>query len=295
MMNLLDPLRRLHDEFRARRLARRGDALRNAPELWDFVATLADDLMPGPAHEIPRDLFQALAFAWAVRAERGVPHDPYAVLRHVRDRAWQGWRDPRVLAAGLREELPHARSAERIGRFLKEIADKGCSHLFLPLVSGVDRHQAQHRPPAHLLLDALGEELAGSTMGRIAREAFALTPSATARERDALMVALLVEAWGKGDRAMDGPALIRAAADGLRRLYLTPEAALAAVRADAIAGHARAAEVVAAAVEVSELDRPLWLEALFHAEGWRAGTQHFEHTVEIRDGTVREVLAASAR
>lgn len=54
-------------------------------------------------------------------------------------------------------------------RYFEEIAAKGCAHLFLPAVSRVDRHQAGHRPPERLQLDALGEEWADTQFGCLTR------------------------------------------------------------------------------------------------------------------------------
>lgn len=72
---------------------------------------------------------------------------------------------------------------------------------FLPIVSRVDRHQAAHPPPPRLLLDALGEAWGGTTLGRVAREAFATAPAGTRRERDAFMLALMTAGWGRGTRS----------------------------------------------------------------------------------------------
>lgn len=105
------PLRRLHDRLRARRLERRGDLVRGTAQFWDLIAGLAGDLMPGLEREIPRDLFVMLACVWAFQAEKGKPHDPYALLRHIRDRAWQGYADTSRLAEAIRQELPRSRGA----------------------------------------------------------------------------------------------------------------------------------------------------------------------------------------
>jgi hypothetical protein len=139
-------------------LERRGDLIRGTEQFWELVSNLAGDLMPGPEREIPRDLFTMLAFVWAIQAEKGVPHDPYALLRHVRDRAWQGYADTGRLAEVIQQELPRSQGAVRMARYFEEIAAKRSAYLFLPIVSRVDRHQAKQRPPERLELDALGEE-----------------------------------------------------------------------------------------------------------------------------------------
>ncbi len=41
---------------------------------------------------------------------------------------------------------------------------------------------------------------------------------------------------------------------------------------------------------MDEADRPLWLEALFLVDTWRAGEQWFDHAVEARTGLLRDVL-----
>lgn len=283
------PFRRLRDELHARRLERRGDLVRGTAEFWGLATDLAGDLMPGPEREIPRDLFLMLACAWAATAEKGVTHDPAALLRHVRDRAWLGYADTARLIDGLREELPRSDGAARMARYFGEIAAKGCAHLFLPIVSRADRHQATRPPPSRLLLDALGEDCRGTSLGRIAREAFAVAPAGTRRERDAFMLALMTAGWDRGNQVMEGRAVLDAASVQLRRLYSEPEAALAAVRADA-ADHPAAARLAAAAAEVDEADRPLWLEALFLVDAWRAGEQWFDHAFEVKAGPLRDVL-----
>lgn len=285
------PLRRLRDSLHARRLERRGDLIRGTEQFWDLIDGLASDIMPGSTWEIPRDLFVMLAYVWAAQADKGVPHDPHALLRHVRDRAWQGYTDTGRLAAAIRRELSHSQGVARMARYFEEIAAKRSTHLFLPAVSRVDRHQAGRRPPECLQLDALGAEWGDTSLGRIARQAFATAPAGTtARERDAFMLALMTAGWGRGTRVMGGPELLDTAAVQLRRLYEVPEVALAAVRGDA-GGHPAAARMVAAAEEVGAADRPLWLEALFLAEAWRAGTQHFEHAFEMKAGPLRDILA----
>lgn len=283
------PFQRLRDRVRARRLERRGDLVRGTATFWGLATDLAGDLMPGPEREIPRDLFLLLATTWAATAAKGVAHGPAAILRHVRDRAWLGYADTARLVEGLREELPRSEGAARMARYFDEIAAKGCAHLFLPIVSRADRHQAAHPSPPRLLLDALGEDWGGTSLGCVAREAFAMAPAGTWRERDAFMLALMTAGWGQGTVVADGRAVLDAASAQLRRLYEEPEAALAAVRADA-AGHPAAARLAAAAAEVGEADRPLWLEALFLVDAWRAGEQWFDQAFEVKAGPLRDVL-----
>ncbi len=103
------------------------------------------------------------------------------------------------------------------------------------------------------------------------------------------MLALMTAGWGRGNRVMSGPELLDLAAVQPWWLYEASEAALAGVRADPVTHPA--AGWVAAAEEVGTVDRPLWLEALFLAEAWRAGRQHFEHAFEMKAGPLREVLA----
>lgn len=181
-----------------------------------------------------------------------------------------------------------------MARYFEEIAEKRCTHLFLPVISRVDRHHAARRPPERLQLDVLGTEWGGTSLGRIARQAFALAPAGTARERDAFMLALMTAGWGRGTRTLSGPAVLDAAVAQLRQLYEEPEAALAAVYADA-ASHPVAARMVAAAEEVEAADRPLWLEVLFLAEGWRVGVQHFEHAFEMKGGPLHDLLVEAGR
>ncbi|MBV8913114.1 MAG: hypothetical protein JOZ05_08775 [Acetobacteraceae bacterium] len=263
-------------------------------QFWDLITNLAGDLMPGPEREIPRDLFLMLASVWAIQAEKGVPHDPYALLRHVRDRAWQGYADTGRLAEAIRQELPRSQGAARMARYFEEIAAKRSACLFLPIVSRVDRHQAKQRPPERLELDVLGEEWADTQFGYLTRQAFAEASPGTSRERDAFLFALMSGGWGQGPRLINGPEVIGLAAAQLRRLYEQPEAALANVYVD-VNVHPAAARMIEAAEEVEAADRPLWLEALFLAEAWLAGTQRFEHAFEMKGGPLREILAQAGQ
>jgi hypothetical protein len=69
----------------------------------------------------------------------------------------------------------------------------------------------------------------------------------------------------------------------LRRLYQQPDAALAAIRADA-ANHDAAARALAMLQEIGTTrNRPLLLEALFIAENIVTGPQHFEHAFEVEE------------
>ena len=171
---------------------------------------------------------------------------------------------------------------------LGEIAAKDSRYLFLPIVSRIDRHQGGSPLPARLELDAIDTEFGHTSLGSVARQAFALAPT-KGRERDAFMLALMTAGWGRGTRVRIGPELIAVAADQLRLLYEQPIRALAGVRRDAPA-HPAAARLVAMAEEVTTRDRPLWLETLFITENWRVGPQWFEHAFEVEAGTARDIL-----
>ena len=108
------------------------------------------------------------------------------------------------------------------------------------------------------------------------------------------MLALMTAGWGRGTQVLDGRAVLDAASAQLRRLYVEPEAALAAVQADA-ADHPAAARLAGAAAEVSEVDRSLWLEALFLTDAWRTGSQWFEYAVEAKGGTLPDMLPLAGR
>lgn len=88
--------------------------------------------------------------------------------------------------------------------------------------------------------------------------------------------------------------MLDAASAQLRRLYAEPGAALAAVRADA-ANHPAAKRLADAAAEVDGADRPLWLEALFLTDAWRAGSQWIEHAFEVKAGPLRDMLPLAGR
>ncbi len=272
------------EEMRLRRLERRGEIVRGTAGLWDFVEPLAHDLMPREEHEVSRDLFLLLAGnLWAKTQKTKVELDSHEILVRIREGAWLAYTNMPELIGGLRAEFPNSKNIADQLRYFEEISDKGCRYLFLPIVSRIARHQAPGPIPPVLKLDKIQAEYGTLSAAGMARTAFALAPSYT-RERDAFLVAVIGEMWGKGNRSITSQALLAATAiNELRALYTTPGAALGRLRAEDRSNFL-AARLVAMADEVSRLDPSLWLEALFLAESWLAGPQVFEHPVEIHAG-----------
>jgi hypothetical protein len=284
-------MKRLFDAIRLRWMVRRGDALIGAQVFWDGVTYLAQELMPEPEWEMPRDLFCLLAYAWAARADKHGEHDPFAILRQIRNRAWLGYVKTPALVAEIRVALPRADAGRRMALYFEELAAKHGAYLFLPCVSRVDQHQVGPLS-GPLALDTFEDDFACSSpvIGRMC-ELFRLPPEVT-RQRNAILVALLIGGWGRGLQAVlpTSRDFYAAAATQLRLLYDRPDQALTAVRADA-ASHPMAAQLVGIVEELdTEVGRPLWLEALFIAENALRGPQHFQHAFEIKAGPIQDVL-----
>ena len=253
-----------------------------AQEFWDGILYLARELIPEDDREISRDLFTLLAYAWSAAAEKRRPYDPFDVLRALRDRAWLGYADTPALIAQIRRDLPRAAAAARMADYFEELVAKRSTYLFLPIVSRIDRHQLGPLPQ-HLELDRTMAEFGHASLATLVRQIFVLAPS-LARERDLFFHALLTLHWGTGLERQIGPQeLAGMVAHQLRRLYEQPDAALAAIRADA-ASHDAAARALAILQEVGATrNRPLLLEALFIAENIITGPQHFEHAFEVEE------------
>jgi hypothetical protein len=284
-------MKRLFDAIRLRWMVRRGDALIDAQAFWDGVIYLVQELMPEPEWEMPRDLFCLLAYAWAVRAGEHGQHDPFAILRQIRNGAWLGYVKTPALVAEIRATLPRADAGRRMALYFEELAAKHGTYLFLPCVSRVDQHQAG-RLTGPLALDTFENDFACSSpaIGRMC-ELFRLPPEAM-RQRNAILVALLIGGWGKGPQAMLSTSedFYAGAALQLRLLYDQPERAVRAVRADA-GSYPMAAQLIRIVEELNtEVGRPLWLEALFLVENALRGPQHFQHAFEIKAGPIRDVL-----
>lgn len=274
--------RRMRDHARMQHLARRGDALLGAQEFWDTFAYLSRELIPEDEREISRDLFALIAYAWGVAAEKGRGHDPFDVLRVIRDRAWLGYADIPALIEQVRRDLPRAEVAARMVAYFGELDAKRSTYLFLPIVSRIDRHQLGPLP-RHLELDRTMADYSSSRQATAVRQLFLAAPG-LARERDLFFHALLTGGWDSGvNKVVSGQELSVLAARQLRLLYEQPAQALAAARADA-ASHKAASRSIEVLEEVgAEQNRPLLLEALFVAENMATGAQHFGHAFEIKE------------
>jgi hypothetical protein len=193
-------MKRFLDAIQLWRMGRRGDALIDAQMFWDGVTALAQELMPDPEWELPRDLFGLLAYAWAVRADKHEQLDPFILLPVIRERAWLGYMKAPALVAEIRAELPRADTGRLIAMYFEELAAKRCTYLFLPCVSRIDQHQAG--PLGLVALDTFEDDFANSSpiISRLC-EIFRLPPEGT-RQRNAILVALLTGGWGKGPQSV---------------------------------------------------------------------------------------------
>lgn len=268
-----------------RRLERRGDIVARWSEEAQALVDLGGDLIPGPEREVPRDLYGLLVYAWAARADRGEVFHADEVLRRVRARAWHGYTDMPALLREIRAALPRGGTGPRMVAFFEELAAKRSTYLFLPVVSRIDRHQGEEGPlpVSALKVDGLADRHADRRYGRLVRDLFAAAPAAT-RDRDTVLVALMVLAWDKGKWEGDITRLLAALAGQLRVLYDAPNKALTAVQADTGDPDlgAVATEMVHAAEEISARAPWLWLEALFIVENWITGPQFYEHAFEVK-------------
>ena len=238
--------------------------------------------------EMPRDLFGILAFEWGVRAEKGVVHNPFDILRHIRDQAWLGYSDMPALLQMTRDAFPATESRQRLLRYFEELLAKRGTYLFLPVVSRIERHQAGPLP-ASLELDMLMETFEDSQAGLLVRQMFALAPQVI-RERNVFLLALLTQSWGQRQVFRGQSQFHEAVAGQLRGLYEHPGQALAAIRRHAKTSQ-RAARVMSVADELmTSIGRPLLLEALFITENWIVGPQQFEHAFEIEAGRMRDLM-----
>lgn len=281
-------LRRLVNSLRLRRMERSGEVLIDAEAFWDSFGTLAENLIPGRDSEISRDLFGILAFEWGVRAEKGVVHDPFDILRHIRDQAWLGYSDMPALLRMTRDAFPESVTRQRLLRYFEELLVKRGTYLFLPIVSRIERHQAGPLP-ASLQLDTLMEAFEDGQAGSLVRQMFALAPRSM-RERNVFLLALLTQSWGQRQVFRDQNQFHGVVAGQLRRLYEHPGQALTAIRTHASTSQ-RAARVMNAADELATpIGRPPLLEALFITENWIVGPQRFEHAFEIEAARMRDLI-----
>ena len=138
-------------------------------------------------------------------------------------------------------------------------------------------------PVGTLRVDGLADRQKGSRHGQLARDFFVLAPAAT-RERDTLLLALMVLGRDKGKWKTDVDGLLTALVVQLRTLYAAPGDALGAVRADIqdpIHG-AAATEMVNAVEEISQRAPWLWLEVLFIVENWAEGGKFFDKAFKVK-------------
>ena len=288
-----NPIIRLLNRFKIWRMQRRGDALVDVKPFFDSMIDLADEIVQEPQSEIPRDLFIMLAYVFTAKEGQGEANGHFEILRHIRDRAWLGYKDAPALGALIVSELPRSEGAVRMKRYFEEIAAKRGSFLFLPAVFGVDRHQGKPLPNP-LLIDGIFDELGHMKAAHLVRDAFAHYPN-SGRARSAFLAALCIGGWGKGMAAAASARAIPAAvATTLRALYDNPTEALAAVKAD-IGDHRRATMLVRMAEQVSADCPWLWLQALFIAELWCVGELRFETAFEIEGGSPDDILAEKSQ
>ncbi len=264
-----NPITRLLDGFKLWRMQRRGDAVVDAKSFFDAMIDLADEIIQEQPSEIPRDLFIMLAYVFAAK-ERGQSRDHFEILRHIRERAWVGYKNAPALGALIVTELPRSEGAVRMKRYFEEIAEKRGSFLFLPAVFGVDRHQGKPLPD-RLLIDGVFDELGHMKAADLVREAFAHLPNSD-RARNAFLVALCIDGWGKGKLAAGRASAIpaTAAAAALRALCDDPDRGARGREGRCRRSSWRndADENGGASLEGLSV---VWLQALFIAESWCVG------------------------
>lgn len=287
-----NPAIRLLNRFKIWRMQRRGDALVNVKPFFDTMIDLADEIIQEPQSEIPRDLFIMLAYVFTAKEGQGLAHGHFEILRHIRERAWLGYKDAPALGALIVSELPRSEGAVRMKRYFEEIAAKRGSCLFLPAVFGVDLHQGKPLPNP-LLIDGVFDRLSHLEAAHFVKDAFAHHPN-LARARNAFLVALCVNGWDKGMVTAAPAAIPATAATTLRALYDDPTKALAAVKAD-IGDNPGATMLVKMAEQVSALCPWLWLQALFIAESWCVGELWFDTAFEIEGGSPEDILAEKSQ
>lgn len=268
------------------RLERRGDVVGHWSNEAQALLDLSQDLIPGPERELSRDLYGLLVYAWADRADRDTVFHAHEVLRRVRSLAWQGYTDMARLLAERRTILPPGETGARMAAFLEELAAKRSTYLFLPVVSRIDRHQAEEGSLkiGALEVDGLADRHADRHYGQVVRGMFS-GGAEIARDRDVFLLAVMVAIWDMGPWQGGNIELLETVQAGLWKLYDDPKATLAPVQADRIPNgpHAAAAtEIVTAAAEIAARAPWLWLEVLFVIENALAGPQWFEHAFEVK-------------
>lgn len=262
-------------------LEKRGEAVVDQREFWEFIKLLSTDLIPDSTNEIPRDLFRILAFWWAVTARKDVEQDPHEVLRQVREKAWLAYTDMPKTLENVRTDFPDTPSRQRILDYFEELDQKQSTYVFLPVVSSIDRHQGA-KPASSYSVDRIMDRMKSGTIRSLVRQSFLLAPHAS-RERDVLMLALATQTWGRPQVARSPMEFYKLAATHLRALYDDPAGALSAVEKDA-ADNDIAEYLLASGAEIAtEAGRPILLETLYIVENWITGPKHFTHAFEVTE------------
>ena len=212
----------------------------------------------------------------------------------MRERAWLGYTDPSALIALTRKDLPHSETARRMVAYYAELAEKRSTYVFLPIISGIERHQGAGEllPVGDLELDGFSERHGAYPYGRVVDFLFALAPDER-RHRDVLLLSLIVFGWDQHDRAGPVEEVLASAAAQCRRFYSAPIGATETVRSDqasATPSGSLALELVSIIDEVAARAPWLWLETLFIVENWIAGPQWFDHAFSIETAPKDEVL-----
>ncbi|MBP1806913.1 hypothetical protein [Rubellimicrobium aerolatum] len=171
--------------------------------------------------------------------------------------------------------------------FFGELAEKRSTYLFLPVVACIDRHRGDRGPlrcpPGALQVDGLAERHVKRAHGQVIRSLFD-GASGLGRERDLVLLALMVALWDEGPWQGEQAALLALVRGGLLRLLADPAVALQGVRIDrhSISPHAAlATEILTAAEEIATRAPWLWLEALFVVENALTGPQWFDTASEV--------------
>lgn len=252
----------------------RGDAIIDPSPEIRLLLELPSDFIPDDARELARDLFGLLLFLEMTPAPAGqnaTAQDSYALLGRVRASAWQGYWGAEALGRQVSTRYPGSDVAQRFALYCDELAKKRSTYLFLPVVAGIDRHQAKAEKSDDELYEMLEEATARQDDGAyaaLARMSFALAPEA--KERAAFTFASMLA----GSRSAEGDYRehLKAVAGLLRRIAL-------AAPGDLIEGVSK--DNASMINELSDHAPWIWLEVLVVVENWIAGPQWFDNAFEV--------------
>ena len=159
-----------------RRLERRGDIVARWSDEAQTLLDLGEDLIPGDAWELSRDLYGLLVYLWAAEADRDAAFDAHEVLRGVRTRAWRGYTDMPALLQEVRASLSRGETGGRMSRSLKNSPRRNrptCSCPWPPALTVIRPKPGRCRLARCESLDGLAERHADRHYGKLVRGMFA--------------------------------------------------------------------------------------------------------------------------